>query len=100
MLDHKNGIAEIAQTFERFQEALVIALMQSDARFVENVKPPHQTRADLRGKPDSLGFAATERAALAIQAEIPQADVSQKAQPRANLLDDFRRDLFFELREL
>ena len=60
--------------------------MQSDARLVQDVEHAHQARADLRGQPDTLRFAAAERAALAVQREVAQADIAQKAQPGPDFL--------------
>jgi hypothetical protein len=38
MLNHDDGIAEIAQAFQRFQQALIVTLVQADARLIENVE--------------------------------------------------------------
>ena len=60
MLDHDHGIPEIAQAFERFEKPLIVALVQSDARLVENVEHAHQPRSDLSREPDALGLASRE----------------------------------------
>ena len=73
--------------------------MQADARFVQNVQHADQRRANLRGQPDALGLAAAQRAALAIQREIAEADIFQKAEPGADFLDDFGGDFLLELRQ-
>ena len=39
---------------------LVVALVQADAGFVEDIQHAHQGRADLGGQPDALAFAAGE----------------------------------------
>jgi len=52
------------------EQAIVVALVQPNARLVQNVKHPDQPGADLRRQPDSLRFAAAQRAALAIQREV------------------------------
>ena len=59
-----------------------------------------ETRADLSGQPDALGFAAAERAALAIQRQITEADIAQEAEARADFLDDVARDFFLKLGQL
>src|SRR5262249_7417477 len=56
--DHR--IAQIAKPFQRLDHFDVVFGMQSDARFVQHVQHPHQTRADLRRKPDTLRFAARQ----------------------------------------
>ncbi len=85
VLDHDDGIPEIAQPAKRVEEPRVVALMQADARFIEHVKNTGQTRADLRREPDALRFAAGKRAALAIQREIIEPDLDEKLQPRIDL---------------
>ena len=79
VLDHDHGVAEIAQALERVEQPIVVALVQADARLIQNVKHAHQPRADLRRQPDALRLAAAQRAALAIQREIAQPDVLQEA---------------------
>src|SRR5207248_4556691 len=67
--------------------------MQTDARFIEDIKHSSQTGPDLSGEPDPLRFAATERAALAIEREIAQPNLEQELQKRFNFTHHFRRDL-------
>ena len=61
MLDHQHGILQVAQSFQGFQQSLVVARVQADARFVEHIQHAAQFRPDLRGQPDSLALAARER---------------------------------------
>ena len=74
VFDDEDGVAEIAQGFERGDEALIVALMQSDGRLVEHVEDAAQARADLRGEADALAFAAGERGRVAVEREIAEAD--------------------------
>ena len=60
----QHGVAEVAQALQGPQQAIVVPLMQADARFVEDVKHANQPRSDLGRQADALGFAAAERAAL------------------------------------
>ena len=48
-------------------EAIVIALVEPNARLVEHIETSGESGADLRRQPDALRFAAGERAALAIE---------------------------------
>ena len=48
MLDHNEGIANIAQTLQGLNKALVIALVQTDGRLIEHVQNAGQTGANLR----------------------------------------------------
>ena len=62
MLDHDDRIAQVAQAFQRVEQLLVVALMKSDARLVEDIEHAHKRAADLRRKADALALAAGERA--------------------------------------
>ena len=66
--------------------------MQTDARFVQHIEHANECGANLRGQPDALGFAAGQRAAFTIQGKVPQTDILQEAEPRADFLDDFAGD--------
>ena len=61
MLDHHHRIAEIAQVFQRLQQPCIVALMQPDRRLIEHIEHAGKSRADLRGQPDALAFAARKR---------------------------------------
>ena len=73
MFDHDHRVAEVAQALERLQQALVVALVEADRRFVQDIKHAREPRADLRGEADALAFAAGERARGARQGEVVQA---------------------------
>ena len=60
VFDHNHAVAQIAQAFEGGEQAVVIALVQADGGFVQNVHHAGQTAADLAGEADALGFAAGE----------------------------------------
>src|SRR5262249_39236112 len=64
-----------------------------------NVENADEASADLGSETDALGFATTERAAFAVQGEIAEANVFQEAEARADFLDDFGGDSFFEGRQ-
>ena len=88
MLDHDHRIAQIAQPLQRRQQHVVVALMEANARLIEHVKHARQPAANLAGKADTLRFAARQRAAGAIQIEVIQPDIIQKAQPLVDFLQD------------
>ena len=58
MLDHNDGIAEIAQAAQGFEQPRIVALMQTDRRLIEHVKHASQSRADLRREPYALALAS------------------------------------------
>ena len=92
VLDHDQRIAEVAQTLERREQLVVVALVQSDGRLVEDIQHPHQAAADLCGKPDALALAAGERRARARKRQIVQTDRLQKAEAVFDLLQNALAD--------
>ena len=87
VLDDDDGVAEVAQPQQRVDEPAVVALVEADAGFVEDVEHADERRADLGGEADALGFAARQRGRGPPQREVAHADVGQKAQPFSDLLD-------------
>ena len=79
VLDHDDGIAQVAKALKRSDEPLVISLMQADRRLVQNVQDAHETGADLRGKADALRLATGERGGSAVKREVIEAHVHQEA---------------------
>ena len=93
VLDDDHGVAEVAQVAQRLEQARVVALVQADRRLVEHVEHAGQARADLRGEADALALAAGERAGIARQRQVVEADVVQEVQALADLLQDAAGDL-------
>ena len=92
VLDDDHRVALVAKLGQRVQQAVVIAGVQADRGLVENIQHAHQAAADLAGQADPLHFAAGKRGGGAVQRQILQAHVGQKAQPAANLLERFGGD--------
>ncbi len=92
VFDDDDGIAEAAQVEKRLDEFMVIGRMQSDGGFVEDVDSSDEAGADLRGEPDSLGFASAQRGRGAIQSQILHPDADEKFEPFANFLDQLLSD--------
>ena len=86
VLDDDQRVAEIAQTLQRIEQLCVVALVQTDARFVENIQHADQPAADLRRKADALALAARKRRRAARKRQVAEADVDQKSEPRVKLL--------------
>ncbi len=93
VFDHDDGVAEVAQSRQRAEQALVVALVQADRWLVEHVHHADQARADLRGQPDALRLTTGQAAGLAFEREVVEADVDQELQAVADFLDDLDRDL-------
>src|SRR5258705_2641705 len=89
VLDHEHRVANVAEMPKRGEKAFVVALVETDTGLIKNVKHPDQAGADLRGKTDALGFAATQRAAFTIKREVAEADVGGKIATAAAFPDYF-----------
>ena len=88
VLDDEDGVSQIAQAFENFDQPVRIARMQADGRLIEHVERADQLRAQRRGQLDALRLAAGKRGGEAIEREIVEPHLIQKAQPLLNLLQD------------
>ena len=93
VLDDDDRVAEVAQVLQRVEQARIVALVQADRGLVEHVEHAGQARADLRGEADALALAARQRAGVARQRQIVEADIVQEAQPLADFLQDAAGDL-------
>ena len=78
VLDDEDGIAEVAQIFQRGQKTSVVAVMQADGRFVEDVENTAQLRSDLRREADALAFSTGECGRRAAERQVAESDVVQK----------------------
>ena len=66
MFDHQQRVAEIAQTFQDFDQAVRIAGMQAYGGFVQHIQSADEL--------DALGLSAGERGGQAIERKIIEAD--------------------------
>ena len=92
MLNNNQRIAQIAQMLECFQQLTVIALVQADARFVQNIQYACQAAAYLRCQTDALRFAAAERTGASVQRQVIKAYVIEELQACHNLLQHLMRN--------
>ena len=92
VLDHDQGVADVAQVAQGVQQFDVVPLMQPDGGFVENVEHTGEFRSDLGGQADALGFAAGQGGPLAAERQVIQTHVDQKIQSAGDLLEQFRGD--------
>jgi len=86
MLDNDHGISDVAQAAERFEQPPVVALMQADGWFVENVADPDQPASHLRGQADALRLAAGQRSAGTVERQVADAYVHHELQPLVDFL--------------
>src|SRR5258705_379039 len=96
MLHDQYRVAEVAQLFEGREQACIVALMQADRRFVEDVQDADEAAPDLCREADPLRLSARESHGRTFEREIVEADVDEEAQPVRHLFQDWLRDLRIE----
>src|SRR2546430_6371171 len=77
VLDDQNGVTQVAQLLEDFDESVGVARVQSDAWFVEHIERVHQARAEASGQIHALGLAAGKGAGRTIQRKIAKTDLDE-----------------------
>lgn len=85
VLHHDQGVAQVPQLGEGGEQAIVVALVQPDAGFVEHVEHAGEAGADLRGQADPLGLPAGEGHGGPIQAQVIEAHIEQEPQAHPDL---------------
>ena len=75
MFHDEHRVAKVPQVFKRSNQTLVIALMQADGRFIENIEHAHEASTDLRCKADALRLATGKRGGCAFEREVVEPDV-------------------------
>ena len=60
VLDDDHGVSKITQTFERSQESVVVFVMQSDRRLVQDVEHAAEARANLGRQADALALTSRQ----------------------------------------
>ncbi len=100
MFNDDHRVAEVAEPREGGQELAVVTLMQADGRLVQYVEDPRQVCPYLRREPDPLALSARERRRAAVQRQVPDADVVQKAEPLLDFTQHAHGDQRLALREL
>ena len=92
MLDDKNRVPEVAQALQDFDQAMRVARMEADRRFVENIERANQMRAEGSRELDALRLAAGKCGSKAVQRQVVQADFVEKAKALANLFENLVGD--------
>jgi len=92
MLDDDDRVTQIAQPSERLQEPVVVALVQADAGFVQDIQDPHQPAPNLAGQADALRFPARQGGRGPFQGQVMQADVQQELQSAPHFTKHFACD--------
>ena len=93
VLHHDHGVTEVPQIGQGPEQAVVVPLVQADGGLVQHIHDAHQAGADLAGQADALGLAAGQGLGAALQCQVVESHVHQKAQALGHLLDDPAGDL-------
>ena len=92
VLDDDQRIPDIAQANQGLDQPFIVALMQTNARFIEDVKHSHQARPDLRRQSNALGFAARKGVGGALESQIVESDIDQESESLADLFENLTGD--------
>ncbi|OPZ03672.1 MAG: hypothetical protein BWZ09_02302 [Alphaproteobacteria bacterium ADurb.BinA305] len=87
VLDHHQRVAGVAQPRHHPEDAADVARMQADRGLVEHEQGIHQRGAERGGQVDALHLAARQRARLAVQRQVAEADVGQVGESAADLAE-------------
>ncbi len=87
VLDHHQRVAGVAQPRHHAEDAADVARMQADRGLVEHEQRIHQRGAERGGQVDALHLAARQRARLAVQRQVAEADVGQVGESAADLAE-------------
>lgn len=88
MLHNNERIAEVTQMPKGREQAVVVALMQPDARLIKDVEHPHQPRADLRREADALCLSARQRRCRTRERQIVESHIEEKMEACMNFLQN------------
>ena len=99
VLDHDHGVAEIPHPLEGVEQSPVVALVEPDGRFVEDVEHPHELRPDLGGQADALALSPGQAPRHAVEGQIVEPDRHQETEAVAHLAKDLGGDLGIALVE-
>ena len=85
VLDDQHRGTEIDQAPQVSEQAPGVARVKADGRLVEHVERAREPGAELRGQAQALDLAARKRARRAIEREVAEPDLVEKAQPLREL---------------
>src|ERR1700678_729961 len=99
VFDDQQGVTEIAQSFQDFDQAVRVARMQPNRGLIKNVERADEARTERGGELDTLRFAAGKRGGEPIERKIIESDFIEKAQTLLDFFEDFFGDGRFEFGE-
>src|SRR5262245_17002263 len=97
MFHDKHRVAKVSELFQGFNQFQVVALVKTDARFVQNIQYADELRTDLGCQSDSLPLTSRKSPSRPVERKVTEADVHQKLKPLAYLFDNEVRYLHLTL---
>ena len=91
VLDDEDGVALVAQPLEEVVHLLYVVRVEADGRLVEDVGHIGQRRAEVADHLRALRLAARQRRGLAVEAQVPEADLDERVERCPQRFDDRRR---------
>ncbi len=86
VLDHDQRVAEVPQSLQRREQLVVVPLVKTDARLIQNIGDAHKTRPDLGRQSDALCLTARERSGRPGERQIVEADIPEEGHAGSDLL--------------
>jgi len=100
VLNDEDGVAELAQALQDFDQPVGVARVKTDGGLVQHIEGADQALADGGGELDALRFAAGKSRGEAVEGQVAQADLVEEAQAVANLFENFVGDGQLSWRQL
>ena len=99
VLDNQHRVSQVPQSPQRAEQPAVVALMEPDARFVQDVQHADKAGSDLGREPDSLSLTSRQRHGRPINGQIIESHVKQESEPSPDLFEHLARDRVLAFRE-
>ncbi len=92
VLDDNHRVPEIAESLQRIEQLVVVSLMKTDARLIENIADADKAGSDLGCKPDALCLAAGQSSRRAGEREIVKTDIYEETDAVSDFLQNLLTD--------
>ena len=92
VLDHQDGISQVAQVVQNLDQAMGIAAVQSDGGLIQHVQRSHQPRPQRSRQLNALRLAAGKSGSQPVQRQVFQPDVIQELQALVDFLQQLVGD--------
>ena len=94
MFNHNQTVTQITKTHQCTKKLIIISLMKSDTRFIQNISDSHQSGTNLCCQTDSLCFPTGQRRCCTAQRQIIQTYLRQKTNSCTDFFQNLLTDQF------